>query len=63
VDSQENKTVDGSIVDSLVQEVTEGEQTDPVLPDKMVNVLKNIYEDCLSKQTASNRKEKIKQNK
>ena len=59
MESEENKTVDGGIVDSLVQEVTEEEQTDPVLPDKMVNVLKSIY-DGLSEQTASKRKQKIK---
>ena len=37
-------------MDSLVQEVTEKEQTDPVLPDKVVAVLKSIYEDGLSEQ-------------
>ena len=58
--SGETKTAEGGLVDSLVQEVTEEEQTDPVLPDKVVAVLKSIYEGGLGEQAASKRKEKIK---
>ena len=38
-DKTAGKTVAGGLVDSLVQEVTEDELTDQVLPDKMVSVL------------------------
>ena len=58
--SYETKTAEGGLVDSLVQEVTEEEQTDPALPDKVVAVLKSIYEGGLSEQAAPKRKEKIK---
>ena len=58
--SDETKTAEGGLVDSLVQEVTEEEQADPVLPDKVVAMLKSIYEGGLSEQAASKRKEKIK---
>jgi len=44
--------VDVGLVDSLVQEVTEEEQTVPVLPNKMVYVLKSIYEGALSEERA-----------
>ena len=57
--SDGTKTAEGGLVDSLVQEVTEEEQTDPVLPDKVVAVLKSIYEGGLREQAASKRKEKI----
>ena len=59
-DETNNKTAGRGLVDSLVQEVTEEEQTDPVLPDKVVAMLKSIYEGGLREQAASKRKEKIK---
>ena len=47
-------------MDSLVQEGPGEERSDPVLPDKVVAVLKSIYEGGLSEQAASKRKGKIK---
>jgi len=51
---------EGGVVDSLVLEVTESEQTSAALPEKIASILNNILASGLNEQAATSRKEKIK---
>jgi len=48
------------VVDSLVLEVSESEQTSAALPEKIASILNNILASGLNEQAATSRKEKIK---
>jgi len=48
------------VVDSLVLEVTESEQTSAALPEKIASILNNILASGLNEQAAMSRNERIK---
>lgn len=51
---------EGGVVDSLVLEVTESEQTSAALPEKIASFVNNILASHLIEQAATSRKEIIK---
>ncbi|KAK3751368.1 hypothetical protein QZH41_009315, partial [Actinostola sp. cb2023] len=57
---QQNMTVADGLVDVLVQEVTEDEQTDKILNEKIAKVLDNILASGLSDHVLTKRKEDVK---